>query len=334
MKLALVSDAWFPQVNGVVRTLSTIADQVARLGHVVQPVTPDKFSRTIACPTYPEIRLAVGNVRGRVRRMIEDFDPDAIHIATEGPLGWSARAFCLKHGLPFTTSFHTFFPDYLQLRFSIPRSWTYSVLRRFHSRAQAVMISTPRMQQILEGQGFTNLAQWKRAVDTELFHPRDKSFLDAPRPIQMFVGRVAVEKNLEAFLALDVAGTKIVVGDGPQLQEFTKKYPEVRFVGVKKGEELASHYAAADVFVFPSLTDTFGLVMLEALASGVPVAAYPVQGPLDIVTDPQVGVLDDDLATAVNRAVRLSPQKCREHALTYSWGESANQFLSNLSLVK
>lgn len=334
VKLALVTDAWFPQINGVVRTLSTTADELARLGHSVETISPDLFRWTIPCPTYSEIRLAMGRVRPRVREMIEAFGPDAIHIATEGPLGMAARAHCQKRGLPFTTSFHTFFPDYLYLRFRVPRGLSFGYLRWFHRPSEAVMISTPTMHRVLTERGFDRLAQWARAVDTDLFRPRDKSFLDLPRPIYMFVGRVAVEKNLDAFLSLDLDGTKVVVGDGPQLPAFRDRYPDARFVGAKIGEDLARHYAAADVFVFPSRTETFGLVMLEALASGVPVAAYPVQGPLDIVTNPEVGVLDEDLAVAARRALGLSAERCREHALGYSWSESARQFLGNLRQLK
>ena len=266
--------------------------------------------------------------------MIEAYDPDAIHIATEGPLGLAARGYCRKRGLPFTTSFHTFFPDYLYLRFRVPRGLSYGYLRWFHGQSQAVMISTPTMHRVLSERGFERLAQWTRAVDTDLFRPRDKDFLDLPRPIYMYVGRVAVEKNLDAFLSLNLDGTKVVVGDGPQLPAFRTRYPDTLFVGAKTGEELASHYAAANVFVLPSRTETFGLVMLEALASGVPVAAYPVQGPLDIVTNPDVGVLDEDLASAARRALSLPAQRCREHALGYSWSESARQFLGNLRPFK
>ena len=332
MKITIISDAWFPQVNGVVRTLSTTAERLRGLGHEVDVVGPNRGFRTIAAPTYPEIQLAIGLVRRRLTRLVDEFRPDAIHIATEGPLGWAGRAYCRKRGVPFTTSFHTFFPDYLYLRFRIPRSWTFAVMRRFHRPAARTMISTPTMQSILEGWRFANLARWPRGVDTELFTLRPKDVLDpVARPILMFVGRVAVEKNIEAFLNLDAPGTKVVVGDGPMLETCRKRYPDVVFTGVKKGEELARHYAAADVFVFPSRTETFGLVMLEALASGVPVAAYPVQGPQDIVTSPDVGSLDEDLGRAVLAALGKDPAVCRNHSLQWSWDASVRSFAGHLA---
>ena len=334
MKITIVSDAWFPQVNGVVRTLSTTAERLGGLGHEVDVIGPNRGFRTVAAPTYPEIQLAIGRVRRRLTRLIDDFAPDAIHVATEGPLGWAARAYCRKRNLPFTTSFHTFFPDYLYLRFRIPRSWTFAVMRRFHRSAARTMISTPTMQRILEEWRFANLVRWPRGVDTDLFALRERDVLDPiARPILMFVGRVAVEKNIEAFLNLDVPGTKVVVGDGPMLATCRKRYPDVVFTGVKKGEDLARHYAAADAFVFPSRTETFGLVMLEALASGVPVAAYPVQGPQDIVTSPEVGALDEDLGRAVQSALGKDPAVCRNHALQWSWDASVRSFAGFLAPV-
>lgn len=329
MRILIVTDAWYPQVNGVVRTLSTIADHVRMLGHEVEVIGPDRF-KTLPCPTYPEIRLALGGVRRNLARMVDAFDPDAIHISTEGPLGWAARNYCMRHGLSFTTSFHTFFPEYIHLRFRVPRSWTYRLLRRFHDPARALMVSTDTMEQILAKRGFRNLARWARGVDTDLFRPGAKDFLDDPRPIQLFVGRLAVEKNLEAFLSLDTPGTKYVVGDGPLMEALRAKYPAVRFTGAKHGEELARYYAAADVFVFPSRSETFGLVMLEALACGVPVAAYPVQGPLDIVHSEEVGMLHEDLGRAIEGALGKSPELCRARALEFSWTASAQQFVANL----
>ena len=328
MRIAIVSDAWFPQVNGVVRTLSTVKRELEAMGHAVMVVAPDRFT-TAPCPTYPEIRLALLPGR-RLRRLIDDFQPDALHIATEGPLGWAARALARRRAWPFTTSFHTKFPEYVAARIGLPASWGYWVLRRFHGAAAATMVATPSLAQELEARGFGHLRRWTRGVDTKLFRPRPKSFLDAPRPIYMFVGRVAVEKNIEAFLGLDLDGTKYVVGDGPQVAALRQRYPTARFTGYKAGEELACHVAAADVFVFPSLTDTFGLVLLEALASGVPVAAYPATGPRDVINGHPVGALDADLGRAARRALGCAPDACRAYAMAYSWRASAEQFLGNL----
>ncbi|MFO1418280.1 MAG: glycosyltransferase family 1 protein [Methylotetracoccus sp.] len=331
MKLALISDAWRPQVNGVVTTLTKTCETLVGLGHTVETLTPDRFW-TVPCPTYPEIRLAVGCGR-KLARMLDDYGPDAIHIATEGPLGWAGRRYCQRRGIPFTTSFHTRFPEYVKLRFGIPLSWGYAALRYFHNAAERVMVATPSLLYELQGLGFASLAQWSRGVDAELFHPRPKGFVDVPRPLSLYAGRVAVEKNIEDFLRLDIPGTKLIVGDGPQRAELQARYPDVRFVGAKVGEELASYFAAADVFVFPSRTDTFGLVLLEALASGVPVAAYPVPGPLDVVTDPTVGCLNEDLAEAVRGALTLEPDDCRAFALRFSWEQCARQFLGFLAPI-
>ncbi|MBI1208817.1 MAG: glycosyltransferase [Azospirillum sp.] len=328
MNILIVTDAWYPQVNGVVRTICTVRRELEAMGERVEVIGPDRF-RTVPMPTYPEIRLAVGAGR-RLCRMIDEMAPHAIHIATEGPLGYAARRYCLKHKLPFTTAYHTRFPEYVRDRAPIPLSWSYAVVRRFHSPASAVMVATASIETALAARGFTNLIRWTRGVDTELFRPRDKGFIDDTRPISMYVGRVAVEKNIGAFLDLPLEGTKYVVGDGPQLAEFRQRYPHVRFVGAKHGEELAQYYAAADVFVFPSRTDTFGLVLLEALASGVPVAAFPVAGPLDVVNGADVGCLHEDLGHAVRTALTVSPERCREFALTYSWRAAAEQFLHNL----
>jgi glycosyltransferase involved in cell wall biosynthesis len=329
MRIAIVSDAWFPQVNGVVRTLSTVKRELETLGHEILVVSPDKFA-TIPCPTYPEIRLALLPGR-RMAALLDDFAPEALHIATEGPLGWAARALARRRGWPFTTSFHTKFPEYVAARTGLPASWGYRVLRLFHGAAAATMVATPSLEEELRARGFANLKRWSRGVDTELFRPRPKDFLDAPRPIYMFVGRVAVEKNIEAFLRLELAGTKYVVGDGPSIAALRQRYPAVRFTGYKEGEELASHVAAADVFVFPSLTDTFGLVLLEALASGVPVAAYPITGPRDVINGHPVGALDMDLGRAARAALGCAPETCRTYALAYSWRASAEQFLGNLA---
>lgn len=329
MNVLVVTDAWYPQVNGVVRTIATVRDEIRKLGHTVEVIGPEHF-RTIPMPTYPEIRLAIAAGR-KLRRMIESMDPDAIHIATEGPLGHAARRYCIRRGIPFTTAYHTRFPEYIRDRVPVPLFLSYAVVRRFHRPAAAVMVATASIETALKARGFTNIKHWTRGVDTELFRPRDKDFLTDPRPISMYVGRVAVEKSIEDFLALDLPGTKYVVGDGPQLADLKHRYPTVHFVGAKHGEELARYYAAADVFVFPSRTDTFGLVLLEALASGVPVAAYPVAGPVDVINGAEgVGCLDHDLGRAVRAALTCSPERCREFALQYSWRASAEQFLSNL----
>lgn len=328
MKILLVTDAWAPQVNGVVRTYATVIPLIEAEGHVVRVISPESY-RSVACPTYGEIRLAFPP-GGRFVSDIESFAPDAIHIATEGPLGWRARRYCLARGVPFTTAFHTRFPEYVHARTGMPVALGYRLLRRFHAPACATLVATAGLKAELESRGFEHLALWSRGVDTALFRRRHEVFLDAPGPISMYVGRVAVEKNVEAFLTLDIPGTKYVVGDGPQLAELRSRYPDVRFVGPKHGEELASYFAAADVFVFPSLTDTFGLVLLEALASGVPVAAFPAQGPLDVVGTAPVGVLDRDLGRAVRGALMLDPAECRRHALKFTWQACARTLLHHV----
>ncbi|MFV2090808.1 MAG: glycosyltransferase family 4 protein, partial [Pseudomonadales bacterium] len=263
-------------------------------------------------------------------RFIEDADPDAVHIATEGPLGLTARWYLMHRGMPFTTSFHTLFPQYLKLRFGIPESWTFAGLRRFHSGAAATMYSTPTLKAMLEARGLRNLVRWVRGVDTELFRPIAAIELGLPRPIQLYVGRIAVEKGIEEFLGVDTPGSKVLVGDGPQIRELQSKYPETHFLGVKQGDDLVAHYCTADVFVFPSRTDTLGLVMLEAMACGVPVAAYPIQGPLDVVADSGAGVLSENLRSAIEQAVGIDPAVCRARALEFSWETSAEQFEANL----
>lgn len=328
LKILIVSDAWKPQVNGVVRTLEATVRHLELLGHRVEVIGPDRF-RTRPLPTYPEIPIALG-VRRALPPMMEAAAPDAVHIATEGPLGWGARKWCLRHNRPFTTSFHTMFAEYVNLRTRIPLAWSYAVLRRFHGPATAVMVSTDTMERTLAERGFRNIVRWVRGVDTDLFTPDDPIPLDLPRPIQMFVGRLAVEKNIEAFLKLETPGTKVVVGDGPLRADLEARFPDADFLGAKHGRDLARHYAAADVFVFPSLTDTFGLVMLEALACGVPVAAYPVRGPADVIQDPNVGCLDQDLERAIQRALALDRQACRRYALKWSWTASAAEFAGHL----
>ncbi len=329
MRIALVSDAWAPQVNGVVRTLTMLQGQLAAKGHTVTAITPDLF-RTMPCPTYPEIRLALRPGR-KMAALIDAADADAIHIATEGPLGFTARAFCLKRGYGFTTAFHTRFPEYVAARFAVPVSWSYALMRRFHAPSKGVMVATDTVQADLVKRGFANLKRWSRGVDATLYDPALRSdFLNLPRPIFLSVGRVAVEKNITAFLALDLPGSKVVVGDGPMLEELRRRFRDAHFLGRREGIELARLYAAADVFVFPSRTDTFGLVLLEALASGVPVAAYPVPGPLDVIGHSGAGVLDEDLGRAARAALDIPREHCRAHALRYTWSASTEQFIANL----
>ncbi len=331
MRLLLATDAWYPQVNGVVRTLARVRDELTAAGVTVEVVAPDGF-RSIPCPTYPEIRLALAPGRGIARR-IDTFAPDAIHIATEGPIGHATRALCLRRGLAFTTSFHTRFPEYVQARFGLPVGLGYAVLRRFHGPASAVMVATASLRRELEQRGFGNVVAWSRGVDTELFRPRRGGLGDLPRPVFAYVGRVAVEKNIGAFLALDLPGTKVVIGDGPQRAALARRHPEARFLGTLHGEALSAAFADADAFVFPSRTDTFGLVLLEALACGVPVAAYPVTGPIDVVNDPRVAVLDEDLGRAARAALALSRDDCRSFALGHGWDRTAQQFADNLALL-
>jgi glycosyltransferase involved in cell wall biosynthesis len=332
MKIAIVTDAWHPQINGVVRTLGKTGEHLQKLGHEVRFITPANFL-TYPCPTYPSIRLAVFPKKG-VRRTLQQFRPQAIHIATEGPLGHATRTLCSKLAVPFTTSYHTQFPEYIRARFPIPINWSYAYLRRYHSRAARTMVATKSMQRLLEGRGFKKLEIWARGVDATVFQPGPKSFLSDPRPISMYMGRVAVEKNIEAFLNLDVPGSKYVVGDGPDLERLRRQFPDVKFTGQKLGQELSAHLAAADVFVFPSLTDTFGLVLLEAMACGVPVAAYPVTGPIDVVQNGKTGVLDHDLRQAVLGALKLDPADCVAYAKQHSWENWTERFVSLLEPFK
>ncbi len=328
MRILIVSDAWRPQVNGVVRTLEAVSSELSALGHRVETITPDQFC-SIPCPTYPEIRLAmVGS--GTIARRIDELRPDFLHIATEGPLGLAARRVCLRRSLAFSTSFHTRFPEYVNARCRLPVGIGYAAVRWFHSPSRTVMVATETLRRELSSRGFPHLELWGRGVDTALFHPGPKELLDGPRPAMLYVGRVAVEKNVEAFLRLDLPGSKYVIGDGPALPRLRRTYPGVRFLGPKHGADLAAHYAAADVFVFPSLTDTFGNVLLEALSSGVPVAAFPVPGPIDVIGNAVVGALDSDLSRAVQQALAIPAAACRNFAEARSWRESANQFLENL----
>lgn len=330
MRILIVTDAWYPQVNGVVRTLETVRGELEGMGHDVRMISPDQFT-TIPCPTYPEIRLAVF-ARRKLSKMIDAMQPVAIHIATEGPLGQAARGYCLKRNLPFSTAYHTRFPEYLHARTRLPLAISYAGMRRFHGKSQSVMVATESLRDELASRGFKNLHIWSRGVNLDLFHPRpEASFGDFPKPHWLFVGRVAVEKNIGHFLDLDLPGTKFVVGDGPQLADLKHKYPKARFLGKKVGEDLAVAFASADVFVFPSKTDTFGLVILEALASGTPVAVFPVQGPADIVRDTRAGAINADLKQAALDALKLDGKDARALAEKYSWYNSASQFLHNLA---
>lgn len=329
MRLAIATDAWAPQVNGVVRSLTETARALARHGIAVDFVTPEGLP-SWPLPTYPDIRLAIGAGKAIPARL-DSLRPDALHIATEGTVGHAARRWALSRGLPFTTSYHTRYPEYVRARAPIPEAITYAWLRRFHAPARRTMVPTETMRRELAGWGFANLSIWSRGVDTTLFRPRRDVAVDWPRPIMLSVGRLAVEKNVEAFLACDVPGTRLVVGDGPQRAELERRFPEAVFLGVRTGETLAEIYAAADVFVFTSRTDTFGNVMQEALACGVPVAAFPVPGPLDVITDPAAGALDEDLSTAIRRALQLDRHACRALAESRSWDAAARQFAAALA---
>jgi glycosyltransferase involved in cell wall biosynthesis len=327
----IVSDAWSPQINGVVITLRNTILELERLGHSVATITPDGF-HSIPCPTYPEIRLALLPGK-RVSECIDAFAPDALHIATEGPLGLAARRHCLRTQRRFSTAYHTQFPEYVHARTRLPVGIAYRWMRWFHAPASALMVATPDIRRRLEARRFTNLAMWSRGVDTELFHPGVRAASDVARPIFLYVGRVAVEKNIEAFLALDLPGVKWVVGDGPARATLERQFSAARFFGMKTGPELASYYRQADVFVFPSRTDTFGLVMLEAMACGTPVAAYPVTGPIDVVQSGISGVLDQDLRRAVLAALRLPREAVRAQAIGTSWAAATAQFVANLQVV-
>jgi glycosyltransferase involved in cell wall biosynthesis len=331
MHVLVATDAWRPQVNGVVRTLQSLAASAEKLGASIEFLTPDGFP-TVPLPTYPGLRCALPRPR-EIARRIEEAAPDAIHIATEGPIGAMVRRYCLHHGFAFTTSYTTRFPEYVAARFPIPPAWSYAVLRRFHAPATVTMVSTPSLMAELANRGFTHLGMWTRGVDTDLFAPERAIDLGLARPIFAYVGRIAVEKNLEAFLSLDLPGSKIVIGDGPQEPELRRRFPHARFLGALQHQELAAHLAAADVFVFPSKTDTFGIVQLEALACGVPIAAYPVTGPRDVIGNHPVGVLDHDLRKACLSALALSRKACRAFALTQSWDRSARQFLGHANRV-
>jgi len=337
-KILVATDAWHPQVNGVVRTLNQVACQARVLDADLEFLTPEAFW-TVPMPGYKEIRLALTGP-GDIERKLDHARADAIHIATEGPIGHAVRRVCVKRRVPFTTSFHTRFPDYIAGRLPVPERWTsdvtWSWLRRFHGASAAVLAATPTLVTELGDRGFGNVKLWPRGVDATLFHPRNASknmgaILNLPRPIFLSVGRLAVEKNIEAFLALDLPGTKLLVGDGPARASLEKQFPEAVFLGAHQGEALAKIYAAADVFVFPSRTDTFGLVLLEALASGVPVAGFPAAAPRDVIGDAPVGVLDENLELACLGALECSREACREFALSMTWTASAQIFINHVT---
>jgi glycosyltransferase involved in cell wall biosynthesis len=328
MRVLIATDAWHPQVNGVVRTLTSLARSAKKLGVDVEFLSPEGFP-TVPVPTYPGLRLALPG-RWQIVQRIEKAKPDAIHIATEGPIGHRVRAYCVKRGWPFTTSYTTRFPEYIATRWPVPERLIYAGLRRFHNAAAVTMVATPSLETELRGRGFTKIGRWTRGVDTDLFHPDRAIELPFPRPIFACVGRVAVEKNLQGFLSLDLPGTKVIIGSGPQEEALKRQFPHARFLGQIENGKLAAHLAAADVFVFPSRTDTFGVVQLEALASGVPVAAFPVTGPKDIIGSNPVGALNEDLRKACLAALKLSREACRDFALQYSWENCARQFIGHL----
>ena len=342
MRLAIATDAWAPQVNGVVRTLTETISRLKAQGHEVEVVAPDRFM-TIPCPGYSEIRLALAPRFG-VRKALGTFRPDIVHISTEGPIGWSARAWCLKHNVPFTTAFHTRFPEYVAARTRLSPDFIWPIMRTFHKGSRAILTATQSLRDELESRGIHPTQIWSRGIDHAVFHPDQpvhESLQHLAKPILLSVGRVAVEKNLEAFLDADVTGTKVIVGDGPARAHLQARYPDAIFLGTRHGAELASIYASADVFVFPSKTDTFGLVMLEALACGVPVAGYPVQGPLDIIgaegrgahgnLDEAVGCLKPDLAKAIKGALSLSRAHAAEYGAQFCWNSCTNQFVNGIT---
>lgn len=328
MRILLATDAWTPQVNGVVNTLRNTVTWLQRFGHEVEVVNAEGL-RSVPLPSYPEIRLAVAPGR-TVRDRIEAFRPEAIHIATEGPIGLAARRHCVARGLAFTTAYHTRFPEYVAARTPLPAEWLYPAVKWFHRPSSAIMVATPCLRLELERRGFDRVRDWSRGVDTELFQPAADRSHPWRAPVFLYVGRVAVEKNIEAFLGLDLPGTKVVVGDGPARERLMRRFPTAVFAGMRHGQDLVSFYQRADVFVFPSRTDTFGLVMAEAMACGTPVAAYPVSGPIDVIEDPDAGVLDDDLRSACLQALSLDRVRVRRAAMRFSWAACTRQFAANL----
>lgn len=331
MRILVATDAWHPQVNGVVQTYQRLAAEASLLGAEIVFLTPEHF-RGVTCPGYREIRFAIPS-RRRAAEIMEELKPDFIHIATEGPVGWMARGYCRRRGRPFTTSYHTKFPEYAEAWLAIPRAWTYALLARFHRPSLGVMVATASLAADLRERGFHRLVPWSRGVEADRFRPREDRLFGTASPVFLYAGRVSREKNIEAFLDADLPGQKAVVGDGPHLAYLQRRYPSVIFTGMKTGEDLARHYASADVFVFPSRTDTFGLVLLEAMASGLPVAAFPVTGPLDVVEHGRSGILDDDLRAAALMALKLDRADARARALAFTWQNAAQLFLDNIRLA-
>jgi glycosyltransferase involved in cell wall biosynthesis len=330
MRIAIVTDAWSPQVNGVVRTLQAVSAELRRMGHDVLVVSPDLF-HSIPCPTYPEIRLAFAST-GAVARLLEDFAPHAIHLATEGPVCIAGRRWCLSRDFPFTTAYHTQFPDYVAARTGLNPEWIWRYIRWFHAPAQAILASTASIAATLAAHGLPHVRPWGRGVDLSQFHSGvvpDPAIRALPGPVQLYVGRIAVEKNIEAFLKSAHPGSKVVIGDGPARAALEARYPDAHFLGPRFGSDLAAAYAAADVFVFPSRTDTFGLVMIEAMACGTPVAAYLVTGPIDVLT-PDTGAMAGDIDTAIARALLLDRGACAAYGSAFTWAASAGQFLNAL----
>jgi 1,2-diacylglycerol 3-alpha-glucosyltransferase/glucuronosyltransferase len=332
MRVLVATDAWRPQINGVVRTLEHLAREAPALGAEIAFLTPSDF-RTMPMPGYREIRLGLA-WPNTVRRAIFAARPDAVHIATEGPVGWMARHVCRTEGYPFTSSYHTRFPEYLAARLPVPLTWSYAALRRFHNSSAGTMVGSATLESDLKGRGFEHLMRWSRGVNAGLFCPRGERPFAFPKPTFLFVGRLAVEKNIESFLKLDLPGSNVVVGDGPLRASLEAQFPEAHFLGVKTGDALAAVYASADVLVFPSLTDTFGIVILEALACGLPIAAFPVMGPLDVIGTSGCGCLDTDLRCAALRALDIARDRCRAHALTFTWRNSVRQFLDNVTQAR
>ena len=334
MKLLIATDAWAPQVNGVVQTLASTISELKRRGTSVQLISPELFP-SAALPGYHEIRMAWPRL-SIIREVIRSFAPDHVHIATEGPIGWAMRRICLQQNLGFTTSYHTRFPEYLRARLPVPLTLSYKALRRFHGAGDGVMVATSSIEQELVTRGFANLMRWSRGVDLDGFHPdaarqsHGRFLCSLPRPIFLCVGRLAVEKNLDAFLSLELPGSKVVVGDGPAADGLKARYPNAVFLGAKDYAELPALYADADVFVFPSRTDTFGLVLIEAVACGLPVAAFPAPGPLDVIGSSGAGVISEDLRTAALEALHIDRTLCRQHAETFTWERATDQFIANI----
>jgi glycosyltransferase involved in cell wall biosynthesis len=328
MRLLLVTDAWEPQVNGVVSTLRRTCQELISIGVTIERISPEQFI-TVPCPSYPEVRLAPF-AYGAIQKNLKHFAPDAVHIATEGPLGIAARAACLNSRMRFTTSYHTRFPEYVRARWPIPLAVSYGYMRWFHDAAAYTMVATPSLERELLARGFRRLRRWSRGVDTQLFHPREADKSPHTEPVFIYLGRVSVEKNVEAFLALPLPGKKVVIGDGPARATLQQRFPEVTFTGTLRGENLVHTLSAADVMVFPSRSDTFGLVILEAMACGVPVAAYPVTGPMDVIEHGTTGWLSENLGEAALRALSLNRETCRRTAEQNSWQIATGQFLNNL----